>query len=57
MSKPVPLSNQPSRIRRFGDVDAILVGTRENIDDVFDRFDARVNVLSIRALAEVTLPL
>src|ERR1700691_3272379 len=32
--------------------DTILVGARENIDAVFDRFDARVTVLSIRALAD-----
>jgi AcrR family transcriptional regulator len=32
--------------------DTILVSARENIDAVFDRFDARVNALSIRALAD-----
>jgi AcrR family transcriptional regulator len=32
--------------------DTILVSARENIDAVFDRFDARVTGLSIRALAD-----
>ena len=32
--------------------DTILVSARENIEDVFDEFDARVNTLSIRALAD-----
>jgi AcrR family transcriptional regulator len=32
--------------------DTILVSARENIDTVFNRFDARVNTLSIRALAD-----
>jgi AcrR family transcriptional regulator len=32
--------------------DTILVSARENIDAVFDRFDARVDALSIRALAD-----
>jgi AcrR family transcriptional regulator len=32
--------------------DTILVSARENIDAVFDRFDACVNALSIRALAD-----
>jgi len=32
--------------------DTILIGARENIDNVFDRFDARANGLSIRALAD-----
>jgi AcrR family transcriptional regulator len=32
--------------------DTILVGARENIDAVFDRFDAGVTVLSIRSLAD-----
>jgi AcrR family transcriptional regulator len=32
--------------------DTILVSARENIDAVFDRFDVRVNALSIRALAD-----
>jgi AcrR family transcriptional regulator len=37
--------------------DTILVSARENIDAVFDRFDARVNALSIRALADDLLAL
>jgi AcrR family transcriptional regulator len=32
--------------------DTILVSTRKNIHAVFDRFDARVNALSIRVLAD-----
>ena len=32
--------------------DTILIGARENIDTVFDRFDASVNRLSIRDLAD-----
>jgi len=32
--------------------DTILIGARENIDNVVDRFDARANGLSIRALAD-----
>jgi AcrR family transcriptional regulator len=32
--------------------DTLLVSARENIDAVFDRFDVRVNALSIRALAD-----
>jgi AcrR family transcriptional regulator len=32
--------------------DTILVSARENIDAVFERFDAHVNALSIRALAD-----
>ena len=32
--------------------DTIVVSARENLDAVFDRFDADVNALSIRALAD-----
>jgi AcrR family transcriptional regulator len=32
--------------------DTIVVGVRENLDAVFDRFDARVPALSVRALAD-----
>src|ERR1700691_5286801 len=32
--------------------DTIVVGARENVDAVFDRFDADVNKLSIRDLAD-----
>jgi len=37
--------------------DTILVSARENIEDVFDKFDARVNALSIRALADELMAL
>jgi AcrR family transcriptional regulator len=37
--------------------DTIVVDARENIDDMFDRFDGGVNALSIRALADDLLAL
>ena len=37
--------------------DTILVSARKNIEDVFDKFDARVNALSIRALADELMAL
>jgi AcrR family transcriptional regulator len=37
--------------------DTILVSARENIEDVFDKFDARVTALSIRALADELMAL
>jgi len=37
--------------------DTIVVSARENLDAVFDRFDAGVNALSIRALADALMAL
>ena len=37
--------------------DTIVVSARENLDDVFDKFDADVNALSIRALADQLMAL